>query len=214
VMFGDSLMGHMALGFQRHVTSEPRVHVYTEYHVGTGLARPDVLDWPAYLNQILPGFNPEVVYLAFGGNDDQDMQAADGSRIPYGTPEWHTEYTRRVALVMDVAAQNDRTVVWINIPAVNRERLNQAKDVMNAIAREQAALRPRVVYLDLYAVLSPDGVFHEYLPAPDGTPIRVREGDGVHVSIPGGELVAPSLLAAIATEWNLVAPPAPAPAPP
>jgi hypothetical protein len=219
VMFGDSLIGHVAVGYERHVTADPRVHVYSEYHVGTGLARPDVLDWPAYLNQVLPGFNAEVVYLMFGGNDDQDMQLADGTRVVYGTQEWASEYARRVALTMDVAAQNDRTVVWINLPAMNRPRLNQAKDLMNAIAREQAALRPRVVYLDLYSLITPDGVFHEYLARADGSQVLVRASDGVHLSIPGGELVAPALLAAIATDWNLVAPattvpPTTAPPPP
>jgi hypothetical protein len=207
VMFGDSLMGHMAAGFERHVAADPRIHVYTEYHIGTGLARPDVLDWPAYLNQILPGFNPEVIYLAFGGNDDQDMQLADGTEVDYGTPEWVTEYTRRVALTMDVAAQNDRTVIWINMPAQGRERLNQAKDIMNAIAQQQAALRPRVTYLDIGPVLTPDGQFHEYLPAPGGGLVRVREPDGVHVSVPGGEFLAPTLLDAVAVDWNLVASP-------
>jgi hypothetical protein len=206
VMFGDSLMGHLALGFERHVAADARIHTYTEYHIGTGLARPDVLDWPAYLNQILPGFNPEVIYLAFGGNDDQDMQLADGTRVPYGSPDWVTEYTRRVALTMDVAAQNDRTVVWINMPAHERPRLNEARLVMNQIAVEQASLRPRVIYADIGAVLTPDGLFHEYLPGAGGGQLRVREADGVHVSIPGGELVAPTLLAAVATDWNLVAP--------
>jgi hypothetical protein len=76
-----------------------------------------------------------------------------------------------------------------------------------------------VVYLDLYALITPDGVFHEYLPRADGSQVLVRASDGVHLSIPGGELVAPSLLAAIATDWNLVAPtttapPTTAPAPP
>lgn len=218
VLFGDSLMGHLAVGFGRLVQDEPRVSVYSEYHISTGLARPDVLDWPAYLAEVLPAYDPEVVYLTFGGNDDQAMQTADGTVVALGTPEWQAEYTRRVGLTMDVAAQGDRTVVWIGLPAQGRDRLNGAKDVMNAVAIEQAALRPRVVYVDLGAVLTPDGQFHEYLSAPDGTPVRVREGDGVHVSIPGGEFAAPTLLAAITTDWNLVAPapttPAPGPTPP
>jgi hypothetical protein len=115
---------------------------------------------------------------------------------------------------MDVAAQSDRTVVWMGMPAHARDRLNQARGLMNAIAQEQAALRPRVVYLDLGTVLSPAGTFQEHLPAADGTQVRVREGDGVHVSIPGGELVAPTLLAAVATDWNLVATSTPATVPP
>jgi hypothetical protein len=203
VMFGDSLMGHLALGFERHVAADPRVHVYSEYHIGTGLARPDVLDWPAYLDEILPGFDPEVVYLAFGGNDDQPLQRPDGTTAELGTPEWEAEYTRRVALTMDVAAQDDRTVVWVNMPVMDRERLDAARVVMNRIAEAQAALRPRVVYLDIGAVLTPAGTFQQYATLPDGTTLRIREGDGVHLSVVGGEYVAPTLLAAVADDWHL-----------
>jgi hypothetical protein len=207
VLFGDSLMGHLALGFERHVAADARIHVYSEYHIGTGLARPDVLDWPTYLHDVvMPGFDPEVVYLAFGGNDDQPMQTPAGTTVALGTPEWEAEYARRVALVMDVAAEDDRTVVWIGMPAMDRERLEGARQVMNRIAEAQAALRPRVVYLDIGTVLTPGGTFQQHLTLPDGSTLRAREGDGVHVSIVGGEHLAPTLLAAIATDWNLVTP--------
>lgn len=212
-MFGDSLMGQLSLGFGRLVRDDPRVHVDADYRVSTGLARPDVLDWPAYLQQRVAELNPEVVFLAFGGNDDQDMQLADGTRVRIHTPEWRAEYARRVGLAMDVAAQGDRTVVWIGLPAERPERLNTVKDVMNEVAREQAALRPRVVFVDLAAVLTPDGAYRDDHIAPDGTVTRVRERDGVHLTARGGDVVAPALYGAIATEWNLVAPPPP-PAPP
>lgn len=207
VLFGDSLMGHLALGFERHVVADPRIHVYSEYHIGTGLARPDRLDWPRYLNDtVLPGFNPEVIYLSFGGNDDQPMQTPEGVTVALGTPEWEAEYARRVALTMDVAAQGDRTVVWIGLPAMGRERLDAARVVMNRIAAAQAALRPRLVYLDIGTVLTPSGTFQQQLTLPNGATLRAREGDGVHVSIAGGEYLAPTLLGAVAEDWNLLAP--------
>lgn len=214
VMFGDSMLGNVAIGFERLAATDPRVHVYSEYHVSTGLARPDVLDWPTYLNQVLPGFRAEVVYLTFGANDDQDMIRPDGTRAVFGTPEWEAEYTRRVALTMDVAAQDDRTVVWLGMPAVDRARLEGARQIISRIGREQADLRPDVTFLDLAPLLSPNG-FQVQIPGPGGAPVTVRASDGVHISIPGGVLVAPELLAAVASEWNLLAPtPPPTTVPP
>ena len=174
-MFGDSLMGQISMGLGRLVRDDPRVHIDADYHVSTGLARPDVLDWPAYLAQQIPALNPEVVYLSFGGNDDQDMQLADGSRVSIHTTEWRAEYSRRVALAMDVAAQGDRTVVWLGLPAERPERLHLVKDTMNEVAREQAAIRPRVVYIDLGAILTPDGGYRDDFTFPDGSSVRVRE---------------------------------------
>jgi hypothetical protein len=212
-MFGDSLMGQISMALGRLVRDDPRIHVDADYHVSTGLARPDVLDWPAYLAQQLEALNPEVVYLNFGGNDDQDMQLADGTRVSIHTSEWRAEYSRRVALTMDVAAQHDRTVVWIGLPAERPERLHLMKDVMSEVAREQASIRPRVRYIDLVSLLTPGGQYRDDFVFPDGSSVRVRERDGVHLSTSGGDIVAPVLLEAIATEWNLVppaAPPAPA----
>jgi hypothetical protein len=207
-MMGDSLMGQISAGLGRLLRDDGRVAIHADAQVSTGLARPDRLDWPAYLSEQLPALGAEVVFLSFGANDDQDMQGRDGTYLPYLTPGWQEEYARRVALTMDVAVQGDRTVIWLGLPAEEPERLNGAKDVMNAIAYEQAALRPRVAYLDVGAVLTPTGVYSDVLVNPDGSTTRVREGDGVHLSVGGGDVLAPWLLGAIAVDWNLAPPPA------
>jgi hypothetical protein len=209
-MMGDSIMGEISAGLGRLLRDDPRVRITADFHVSTGLARPDRLDWPTYLDQQLPALAAEVVFLSFGGNDDQDMQAADGTRLTLLSQEWQDEYARRVALAMDVAAQGDRSVVWLGLPAEQPERLNVAKDTMNAIAAAQAALRPRVTFLDVGAVLTPGGAYSDVLVQPDGSTIRVRAPDGVHVTPAGGDVLAPALLAAFAAGWNL-APPVAAP---
>jgi uncharacterized protein len=206
-MMGDSLMGHIGIGLGRLLQYDPRVRITTDFHVSTGLARPDRLDWPTYLSQQLPALGAEVVYLSFGANDDQDMQLADGTRVVLRSPEWQAEYARRVGLAMDTAVAGDRTVVWLGLPAEEPPQLNEIKDTMNAVAREQAALRPRVTFLDVGSILTPDGAYRDTYLHPDGAVTRVREPDGVHLSIPGGEVLAPALLSAIATEWNLAATP-------
>src|SRR5690606_13701164 len=152
----------------------------------------------AYLNQVLPALGTEVVILTFGANDDQDMLTPDGNRVSFGSDAWEAEYTRRVALTMDVAAQDNRSVVWLGMPAVDRERLDGARRIINRIGRQQAELRPAVTFLDLGETISPDDRFALQVPGPGGAPVRVRADDGVHISIPGGELVAPRILAAFA----------------
>ncbi len=219
-MYGDSLMGNISEGFGRLVRGDNRITLHPDFRVSTGLARPDVLDWPAYLQMVLPTDNPEVIYLQFGGNDDQAMQRPDGSIAELGSPEWRDEYARRVGLVMDVAGQGDRSVVWLGLPAERKATLHIVKDIMNDVAREQARLRPRVVFVDTIPVLSPGGAYSEVITTPDGRVVDTRAADGVHLSQDGADLLAPTLLAAIATDWNLAVPgsiappPAPPPSPP
>jgi uncharacterized protein len=183
---GDSLIGNVATGFTRAVRAEARLAISVEYQVATGLARPDVLSWPAHLAGVLAEVDPEVVVLMFGGNDDQDLETEHGRAGLLSEP-WRLEYGRRIGLMMDLAATEGRQVVWLGIPAVRRDRLEEARLVMNDLARAEAGLRLRATYLDPDPVLAPDG----YAPDLGGT--RVREHDGVHITITGGELLAPAV---------------------
>jgi hypothetical protein len=194
---GDSLIGNIADGFARLTGADDRIAQTKDVRVATGLARPDVLDWPTHLDALLRERNPEVVYLMFGGNDDQPLRGVDRPPALF-TREWEQEYRRRVGVMMDLAARGDRTVVWIGMPVVARDRLNRAKDVMNNVARAEAGARSRVTFVDLDTVLAPAGGF-----VPRLGDVDVRARDGVHVTHSGADLLAPLLLRAIAAEWHL-----------
>jgi hypothetical protein len=199
---GDSLMGNVAQELGRAVAEDSRIRmVAADVRIGTGLARPDVLDWPSTLRQELDQSHPDVVVLMFGGNDDQDM-VVDGHRYVIGKPEWQTEYQRRVAQVLDAAGADDRTVVWLGMPPVRPDRLNRIKDAMNAAAQAEIAHRPNVHYVDTGAVLAPNG-YTDFLPNASGNPVRVREPDGVHPTHAGAARLAPAIIGTFAAEWHL-----------
>ncbi|HEX9993409.1 MAG TPA: DUF459 domain-containing protein [Acidimicrobiales bacterium] len=202
-MAGDSLMGNLATAIGRMVSGDPRYDLRVRYEVGTGLARPDVLDWPATVAGEVQQEDPDVVILLFGGNDAQDMQA-DGRYLSFGSPEWQAEYRYRVALTMDQAAQGGRTVIWVGLPYTTRDELNQAFTIFNEIARTEAGKRDDVRFFDIVPALTPTGAFEEFRPDPDGGTLRARERDGVHVTIDGWSLVAPLLLATVADEYHLL----------
>jgi hypothetical protein len=207
LLAGDSLMGNLSDEFIRLVHDDPRVDVSTDVHVSTGLARPDVLDWPAELANVVQQRQPDVVVLMLGANDDQPMRDADGHHVQVGSDGWRAEYERRVAQMMDIAGASGRTVVWVGLPAVDRDVLNRAKDVMNAVVRTEAAARPLAHVVDTVPLLGgPGGEYEDYLPNAAGTPIRVRENDGVHITHAGCDLVTPTLYDTFRVEWHLDTP--------
>jgi hypothetical protein len=200
-MAGDSLMGTVAESFAQLTKNNPAVTVTDSVQIGTGLARPDVYNWPGAVSQELAKANPEVVILMFGANDDQDMQAG-GHRVVRGTDAWRAEYARRVNQLMAITATGNRQVIWLGIPAVKRPRLNQTKDTMNTVIRTVAAQYRGVTFVDTGPVFdAPGGTYSAYLSGTAGQPVKVRESDGIHFTLAGANRLSPLLLADVQRIW-------------
>ncbi len=197
---GDSLSGHLGPSVSNTLSGTPSTIILDE-HVGTGLARPDVVDWPTELTQDMSDRSPDVVVLIFGGNDNQDLRTADGwIPITHGE-EWKAEYQRRIAQVMDIVAKPGVSVYWIGLPVMNRPSLQAVVPTINHMIKAEAAARPhRVTYVDPNpAIAKPDGSFTTFLPTGGGREVRVREDDGVHPTGIGMDRIvaefAPGLIA-------------------
>jgi hypothetical protein len=199
---GDSLMGALADAFMSHVTGNPAVTASEDVQIGTGLARPDVYDWPGAIAREVETAKPNVVVVTFGANDDQDMVSGTHYLVR-ATAAWQAEYARRVAQVMSEVAGSGRLLVWIEVPPVARPRLQQTDQIIDGILRSEAAAHPGVLIVNPGPVLAPNGTFIEYLPDSSGQPVQVRDTDGVHVTPAGAGRVLPLLLAAIRTRWVL-----------
>ncbi len=183
LLAGDSLMGAIADGYGRRTTDDELIDWGKDVRISTGLARPDVLDWPLHLQQLLDARDPDVVVLLLGGNDDQSLVGGPDGVVHYGQPGWEEEYQSRVTRLQTIAASQGRTVVWLELPAVRPGKLEQARQRMNAAAR-RAAAETGAVLIDTDAILAPEG----YTARLRG--VQVRAEDGVHLTHPGGDLVA------------------------
>lgn len=195
LLAGDSLIGAIAEGYGRAVAGRDEVWWHQEVRISTGLARPDVLDWHAHLEGLLATHDPDVVVLMLGGNDDQSLVVPGGTPIHYGEPGWEPEYEQRVARLLDVAGADARQVIWLQLPAMRPDRLEASRQLTNAAAH-RAAVDRDVQVLDTGAVLSPEG----YTTRVDGTAVRAE--DGVHLTHPGGDLVAAELEELVARRWG------------
>ncbi len=200
---GDSLMGTIAESYAGHESSDPLVHVTSDFRIGTGLARPDVYNWPNAISQEMASVNPDVVVLLFGANDDQDMEAG-GHRFNLQSEDWRAEYARRVQQVLAATSNGVRQVIWLGIPAVRRPRLNKTKDMINAVVAAATAQHTGAGYVDTGAMVdSADGSFSTYLTNSSGKSVAVRESDGIHMTLAGADRVTPKLIADVDQYWAI-----------
>jgi hypothetical protein len=163
--------------------------------IGTGLARPDVFNWFREIRAQLESLRPDVVVLAFGGNDDKAYMTGlpEGTRIgDFGDASWRREYRRRVGGLFDEIERAGAFAVWIGLPQTSSAARTRRYRVVNAAVLDEARERPDTVsFIDTTVLLAgPDGGYAEYVRRPGGELVRVRASDGVHIERSGGDIVA------------------------
>ena len=176
-MAGDSLMGDIAQSFEETYAGDPLIASSVNYQVGTGLARPDVYNWPAEVAKEVATAKPDVVIMIFGANDDQDMMV-NGKRVVLGTPAWAQEYARRVNQIADEVVTPTRTLIWLEVPPTVRPQINAADVVIDQDLAATAAAHPGMEVVNLAPPLTTASRRLHRVPAgqrrPTGTGPRQR----------------------------------------
>jgi len=202
-VLGDSLAETTGAGLIRAASQGEWLVVHLDYVKGSGLVRPEVLDWPAGAAEGLVKRDPEVVVCLLGANDGQSLRLP-GAWLPFGTLEWDAEYLRRVGGFMDLLLGGASRIYWVGAPVMAEADYDRRVRHINALQQEAAGARPAVVYLDAYALFEgPAGGYAAVLPDEHGEPVEVRLPDGVHFTAAGADRLARAILAAIAADWGL-----------
>jgi hypothetical protein len=203
---GDSLAGALgpALGASAGATGIVEAHV--DYKVSSGL-EPGVRDWPEYAESVLTERDPEAVVFMIGTNDSVLVNSQDANDD--GVEDWEPDYRAKVGEMMDLLVGGDakRTVIWIGPPTMRDDDRDDAVVELNRVMREEAASRsPYVMFLDAYARFGDpeDGGYTDRLEV-DGETVRVRVGDGVHLTPAGAEYLATSVFASLDGRFRLAA---------
>jgi uncharacterized protein len=191
---GDSLGDFPGTSLINAVSDNPAVDVVApvDPHISTGLARPEVFNWPAEVQDVMDTVDPDAIVISLGSNDNQAMTGDGSNGASFGTPDWRTEYSRRVGGLMDEVVKTGRTLFWIGVPIVRQDNKLESYQYINAVFQEQAALRPgRVVYIDTYNLMKgPDGNYSDYLPNASGDLVLARAPDGTHYTRFGADKIA------------------------
>jgi hypothetical protein len=200
---GDSLVGWIAPALEQELPAGDPIEVIDDWKGSTGLVRTDFFDWPQRLTEDMAEHDPDVVILGFGGNDTQGITLDDGTVLPLGTPEWATEYQRRIAEVLDIIEKPGRTVYWIGMPLTRSDPIEELRPVLTEALEAEFASRPWAHLVDTRDALAPDGTFTSQLPGDDGTLVTTMAPDDIHPSLDGGVVIVRVFLPDLRAERQL-----------
>jgi hypothetical protein len=193
LMIGDSMI---AGGFGLFLAQDlEREHGYVVDRRGkssTGLARPDFHDWISVGAAARDQAQPTAVVCMFGGNDGQGLymgRTADPEWIRYDEPDWTPEYRRRINAFADAVTVAGERLVWIGMPQMRLDRLQQRVAHMNTIYESEMAIRPNARFVPIWDVLAVDGKYSDHVEIA-GKRTRVRTDDGVHITTAGCHYLA------------------------
>lgn len=166
--------------------------------LSTGLARPDVFDWPKRAHELAAEYEPELVVANFGGNDAQSMLVGK-TVLKFGTKAWDDEYARRVRALIDAAGSRGAKVAIIGMPLVrsakSSARIRHVNDVTERATREASA-----TFIHSWDIAADEhGGYREAVEV-NGERGPMRMPDGWHYTRLGGQYVAERLAERI--EWR------------
>jgi len=202
---GDSLGEDLGLGLGYTLDTNPLVHVIQAARGDTGLARPDYYDWPAHLKALLNQYHPQVVMILIGGNDAQSFDYNNGV-VDFGSAQWHTIYSARVALMMSEVLKAKAKLLWVGLPIMQNPVFGASMQTLNAIYRFQAAQHPGLVdFFPTWSLFSnAQGQYSAYLANSSGQTVLARDGDGIHIAPPGGcDIIAIASTKQIEKIWHV-----------
>ncbi len=194
---GDSMAGYPGLQMEEAFPEDMPVEIRSEAVISSGLITPWFYDWPQSLADVLVDFDADVVVLSMGGNDNQGFEG-----IAFNSPGWTYEYRKRLIELADVAAADDRIVIWVGMPPMRDPELNAAMPILNEVSSAALGDRRSSDYVDAWSIMAtPDGQFTELVEA-NGIAVDARAGDGVHYTFDGASLVADEVVAIVMDAIN------------
>lgn len=205
LVFGDSMLKS---GIQVHIKNffnkkYPHVSIDIDSQSGTGLARPEVFNWPERVKEKSGPFDYVVIML--GTNDAQNFKIGK-KVIPFGTETWDEEYSGRVKEIANLACEKSSKVFWVGSIQMKSEKFNAKMVRLHNVAKK--ALKG----MDCAEFVSPEKwvsdsdkyVDHLNVKKKNGVTknIKVRTDDGIHLSFEGAELFAKKLIEKVNYEDN------------
>lgn len=195
-LVGDSMMAVGLSGsLLRGIAGHPQLRAVRAFRSGTGLSRPDVFDWMSEYPAMLGADKPDTVIVAIGANDGQSF-IENGKVLDFGSEAWTQAYEQRLSRFLDLLTRDGAQVVWMGLPPMRLAKYNQRMMEINRIAYRVVSNHPHASWWNTSPYIADaGGQYREYAQTPDGGTLRIRAGDGIHLSDEGAGLLTPTLLA-------------------
>lgn len=206
LVVGDSLSISLGEQLEHALAGTPGLDFSRDGQRSTGLSRPELLDWPARLRELVAKSPPDIVVIMIGANDVMPLTAADGSRVYFDQPAWDDTYAAKARELVAICRQAnpDVAVSWVGAPPMGDAALNAGVKRINAVLARMCA-EAGCRFIDAEAAFSdPEGRYTRHArDAATAEATAIRTADGVHLTEAGARLLAGVTAAALAGKEQL-----------
>jgi hypothetical protein len=184
---GDSLAGTLGPSLGERAGATGVVQPIYDSRVSSGLSMPEFFDWPEHTTDPeaeLVQLDPDIVVFMIGANDWRAVTSSSA---------WEAQYEQQVEEMLTIleGSRDDRHVYWVGSPILQEKRKDAGVQQVNAVARRVVEQHPHATYVDAYTLFADtEGKYAASLPDETGKVVRVRAGDGVHLTDAGGDRLA------------------------
>ena len=215
VLAGDSVMAGLVPAVEAAL--EPTGRATVDFVLTPALLRdPSIrFSW----SQELERLDPDLVVMFVGTWEDREIRlpgspptSAGAEAGPDGTldpdsPIWAGRYRAEVVDPwLDLITAGGARVLWIGAPPVPDPQRSAFFDDLNAVFSSLPDDWSQVTYLDPTRALGPGGLaFAETVVLPDGTVVRLRQVDGLHLCPSGAQLLAELVVGDLASQLGVPA---------
>ena len=200
LLVGDSLSIDLGQQLEAVFAGRPGVRFAHLGKVSSGLANPAFFNWDVQLAAQVKAHHPDVVLIMVGANDNKNLPSGDGHHAVLGTKAWDAAYAARLTrLHTIVRADNPKArIYFLGVPVMADPAFDAETVRINAVLAATAKSLPDTAFVETRDVLADaNGGFAAQGKNPDGTMVRLRAKDGVHISPAGSQLLAARCLEAV-----------------
>lgn len=206
LVVGDSLSISLGEQLEHALAGAPGLDFSRDGQRSTGLSRPELLDWPARLRELVAKSAPDIMVIMIGANDVMPLTADDGSRVYFDQPAWDDTYAAKARELVAICRQAnpDVAVSWVAAPPMGDAALNAGVKRINAVLARMCA-EAGCRFIDAQAAFSdPEGRYTRHArDAATAEATAIRTADGVHLTEAGARLLAGVTAASLAGKEQL-----------
>jgi hypothetical protein len=184
LVLGDFVAGGLAWGLDQTFAEEPMLAVVEQTNGSSGLVRDDYYDWNGELLGILNERKPDIVVVALGSNDRQQIRL-DRERLAPRSEAWEKVYVERIAAMADTLKVYGRPFFWMGAPPMRQASAMRDMAYLNDLYRP-AVTAAGGYFVDIWGgFTNEDGRYISSGPDVAGQLRGLRAGDGINFTRAG-----------------------------
>jgi hypothetical protein len=173
-----------------------RAQVFRDVVPNSGLSKPGI-KWVDRARDRGRRIRPDATVVFLGANEGFDLRNASGESFTCCSAGWLAEYGRRVRTMMRSYGRDGRgKVFWLSMPQVLFPERHSLQLLVNGAVRRAAQGLRGVRILRLDQVFTPGGRYRSVMTY-RGRRVRVREADGIHLTLAGAQIAADKVMGAL-----------------